>query len=104
ILDETDFLILDEPTNDLDAPSRAALYDFVESWTSGMLVITHDRALLGRVDRILELSALGARMYGGAYPLYRSQKEAEDAAAGEDLAHARRELRRARRAAQAARE
>ena len=104
MLDEPDFLILDEPTNDLDAPSRAALYTFVESWTSGMLVITHDRALLARVDRILELSALGARLYGGDYAFYSAQRATDDAAAADDLAHARRELRRASRAAQDARE
>lgn len=104
VLECPDFLILDEPTNDLDAAAREALYRFVESWGGGLLVITHDRALLKRVDRIVELSSLGARVYGGNLDVYEAQRAAEQAAAEQALAHARGELREARRAAQQTRE
>jgi ATPase subunit of ABC transporter with duplicated ATPase domains len=104
LLDEPEFLVLDEPTNHLDAASRQALYRFVEGWRGGMLVISHDRALLRRVDRILELSGLGARLFGGAYDAYREQRDTEAAAAEQGLAHARTEARRAAREAQVQRE
>jgi ATPase subunit of ABC transporter with duplicated ATPase domains len=99
-----DLAILDEPTNDLDRDSREALYRWVEAWRRGLLVISHDRALLSLVDRIFDLSLQGLRVYGGNYAFYEEQRRAEDEAATRDLAHAKKELRRAERAAQAARE
>lgn len=104
VLERPDFLILDEPTNDLDASGREALYRFVEGWGGGLLVITHDRALLRRVDRIVELSSFGARTYGGGFDLYEAQRTAERDAKKQALTHARVELRQARRDAQRARE
>jgi ATPase subunit of ABC transporter with duplicated ATPase domains len=61
-LGRPNFLLLDEPTNHLDASSREALYAFVEGWTGGLLCVSHDRALLRRMDRIVELSSLGVRV------------------------------------------
>ena len=104
LLEAPDFLVLDEPTNDLDTDGRHALYRFVEEWAGGLLVITHDRALLGRVDRIVELSGLGVRVYGGNWEVYAAQRAVEEDAAARELAHARTELQRTRRAAQQARE
>ena len=104
VLDQPDFLLLDEPTNHLDADSRAALYEFVESWTGGMLCVSHDRALLRRMDRIVELSALGVRSYGGNYDEYRAQRDAETAAAERELDSARAAVRVAEREAREVRE
>lgn len=103
-LSRADFLLLDEPTNHLDVASREALYDFVERWTGGLLCVSHDRALLRRMDRIVELSSLGVRVYGGNYDVYRARRAADDAAASRELDSAKAELRRARRAAQQVRE
>lgn len=104
VLSRADLLLLDEPTNHLDATSRAVLYDFVEQWTGGLLCVSHDRALLRRMDRIVELSSLGVRVYGGDYDAYRARRDADDTAAASELDSARAELRRARRAAQEMRE
>lgn len=104
VLERPDFLILDEPTNDLDGAGRASLYRFVDEWRAGLLVITHDRALLERVDRIVELSGLGARVYGGGWSLYEARRSAESEAGERELAHARKSLRETERAVQAARE
>ena len=104
LLDGPDLLVLDEPTNDLDAASREALYAAIDAWRGGVLVVTHDRALLGRVDRIVELSAQGARIYGGNYAVYDEQRTAEALAASAALAHARKELRKTERDVQRARE
>jgi ATPase subunit of ABC transporter with duplicated ATPase domains len=96
-LGQPDFLLLDEPTNHLDAANRAALYDFVEGWTGGVLCVSHDRALLRRMDRIVELSSAGVRVYGGNYDEYRAIRGAEDAAAARELDSARAALRKAER-------
>jgi len=97
LLDAPDLLVLDEPTNHLDARSRSALYHWVEEWGGGLLVVSHDRALLNRMDRIVELSGLGLRVYGGSVKAYQEQREVEVAAAEGELEHARKELRKATR-------
>ncbi len=99
-----DFLVLDEPTNNLDARGRQALYDFVAGWGGGLLAISHDRALLRRMDRVLELTERGARLYGGGYDAYAAQRAAEDEAAARELASAGHSLRAAKRRAQEVRE
>ena len=98
-LGRPDFLLLDEPTNHLDADSRAALYDFVEGWSGGLLCVSHDRALLRRMDRIVELSALGVQVYGGNYDVYRARRAEDDAAAERELDSARAAVRLAERKA-----
>jgi ATPase subunit of ABC transporter with duplicated ATPase domains len=103
-LGRPDFLLLDEPTNHLDAESREALYAFVEGWTGGLLCVSHDRALLRRMDRIVELSSLGVRVYGGDYDAYRARRELDDAAASRELESARAALRLREREARALRE
>ena len=47
-----DVLLLDEPTNNLDLDARRRLYDAVVSWTGVLIVVSHDRELLDRVDEI----------------------------------------------------
>lgn len=103
-LGRPDFLLLDEPTNHLDAENRAALYDFVEGWTGGVLCVSHDRALLRRMDRIVEMAPSGMRVYGGNYDEYRAIRDAEDAAAARELDSARAALRKAERDAREVRE
>ncbi|HEX8391037.1 MAG TPA: ATP-binding cassette domain-containing protein, partial [Longimicrobium sp.] len=104
LLAEPDILLLDEPTNNLDAAGREALYAFVEGWTGGLLAVSHDRGLLRRMDRIVELTPSGARVYGGGWDLYRAQRAAEAEAAAREFASAESASRRARRDAQAMRE
>ncbi len=99
-----DFLILDEPTNHLDDASREALGTFVDEWSGGIICVSHDRALLRRMDRIVELTALGVRIYGGNYDFYRERREADDAAAERELSQARAALRLAEREAREVRE
>ena len=101
---ETDVIILDEPTNNLDADGREAVAEFLESWTRGALVISHDRDLLRRMERIVELSSLGARVYGGGYDLYAERKAAEAAGVARDLDAAARRVAQVERGAQAAAE
>lgn len=56
-------LLLDEPTNHLDADSVTWLRDFLRAWTGGLIVISHDTALLGAcVNRVFHLDATRAAL------------------------------------------
>ena len=99
---QPDLLILDEPTNNLDTAARGLVAQLLAGWRGGAIVVSHDRGLLRQMDRVVELSGLGARIYGGNYDLYAERKEAEEAAAARELAEAERtETRVAREAKRA---
>jgi ATPase subunit of ABC transporter with duplicated ATPase domains len=102
LLEAPDLLLLDEPTNHLDADGRAAIADLVARWKGGAVVVSHDRALLRRMDRIVELSGLGAVLYGGGYDLFVECRAAERAAAERDLDAAQRSAARIARESQKA--
>jgi ATPase subunit of ABC transporter with duplicated ATPase domains len=104
VLDRPDALLLDEPTNNLDRRAREHLYDFVDSWRGTLVVVSHDRELLERVDRIGEIRPLpdrtGARSltwYGGGWAAYDQAVAAEQRAAEQAAATARNDVRRQRR-------
>ncbi|BEM45184.1 ABC-F family ATP-binding cassette domain-containing protein [Serratia sp. Lou2A] len=96
LLGEADFLLLDEPTNHLDSVGRAWLYQQLDQWRGGLLIASHDRQLLARMERIVELTPGALRSYGGNYDDYRRQRDTEQQAARADLEHAREERRRTR--------
>lgn len=96
LLHRPDVLLLDEPTNNLDADARARLYDLVDGWSRSMLVVSHDRELLERMDRIGDLRSGGVRWYGGGYSAYAEQVAAEQGAAEQAVSTARADLRRQR--------
>lgn len=94
LIGEGDFLLLDEPTNHLDSVGRAWLYQQLDQWRGGLLIASHDRQLLARMARIVELTPGALRSYGGNYDDYRRQRDTEQQAARADLEHAREERRR----------
>lgn len=104
IMAQPDIVLLDEPTNHLDRDGRAFVSNLVREWGGCMIVASHDRDLLMQMDRIVELSQLGARVYGGNYSLYRQRKDTEQEAAEAQLAHAQKSLEQASALAQANRE
>jgi len=55
LLKRPDVLLLDEPTNNLDLDARRRLYAVLEDWKGCLLLVSHDRELLDRMDRIAEL-------------------------------------------------
>ncbi|WP_068874143.1 MULTISPECIES: ABC-F family ATP-binding cassette domain-containing protein [unclassified Phenylobacterium] len=97
---EPDLLILDEPTNNLDAEARTLVADVLGRWRGGAIVVSHDRALLRRMDRIVELTTLGAQVYGGGYDLYAARKAEAEAAAARELANAQKAAARVAREVQ----
>ena len=92
-----DILLLDEPTNNLDLDARGRLYDAVATWTGVMVIVSHDRELLGRVDQVADLSAGSVRMYGGNLAAYEELLAAEQAAAERAVTAAAADVRRERR-------
>jgi ATPase subunit of ABC transporter with duplicated ATPase domains len=99
-----DLILLDEPTNNLDTAARGLVAEVLAGWRGGAIVVSHDRGLLREMDRMVELTSLGAKVYGGNYDLYAARKAEEEAAAARDLAEAERNAARVEREAQAARE
>lgn len=104
MLSDADFLILDEPSNHLDGRNRQALIEQLRHWPGGLLVVSHDRQLLDSMTRIVELSSLGLRSYGGNYDAYAAGKAQERSNAQERLEHRKLERRREEQAMQAQRE
>ncbi len=61
-------LLLDEPTNHMDIPSMEAMEDTILSFSGAVLVVTHDRYLLGRVaDSLLRVHEGRAECREGGY-------------------------------------
>ncbi|GHU27187.1 ABC transporter permease [Bacilli bacterium] len=90
ILDKNaNFLILDEPTNNMDYESRKTFYDFIKMWHGNILLASHDRELLNLMDKIFELRKVGLKdtklfIYGGNYDYWRHQKALEEHALEND--------------------
>jgi ATPase subunit of ABC transporter with duplicated ATPase domains len=99
-----DMLVLDEPTNNLDRESREFVYELIRTWSGGLLVVSHDRELLNLMDRIVELSPLGLKTYGGNYDFYHAQRHTEHAAAERHISDTRKELKKAERQAHTVKE
>src|SRR5512143_568944 len=72
LMKDPNFLILDEPTNDLDIQTLQALEDFLDGYDGCILVISHDRYFLDRtVDRLFSFEAGGElRSWPGSYSIY----------------------------------
>lgn len=71
VLSGANFLMLDEPTNNLDIRSAEILEDALEELEGSVLVISHDRYFLDRVaDRIVELKDGKLIAYSGGYSEY----------------------------------
>ncbi len=98
LLERPDVLLLDEPTNNLDLFARRRLYDAVDSWRTGILiVVSHDRDLLERVDRIAELRSGSVSWYGGGWSAYQEALATQQEAAGRMLRAADADVRRQQR-------
>jgi ATP-binding cassette subfamily F protein uup len=75
-------LVFDEPTNDLDLPTLAALEDMLERYSGSLLVVTHDRAFLDRVATAIvafevpEVGLAKVTRYAGGYQDYLAQRDA----------------------------
>ncbi|MGW0296487.1 ribosomal protection-like ABC-F family protein [Streptomyces anthocyanicus] len=104
LLRRPDVLLLDEPTNNLDLEARHKLYDVLADFGGCLLLVSHDRALLDRMDRIAELGSGELRLYGGNFTEYEEAVQAEQEVAEKNVRNAEQELKREKRELQQARE
>src|SRR6266487_3725054 len=75
LLAEPDILLLDEPTNHLDVGAVEWLEEFLQSYSSAYVVVSHDRYFLDRVClRIIELENGRASSYTGNYSDYLQER------------------------------
>lgn len=93
-LSGADILFFDEPTNNLDAAARVVFYNLIKNSRQGMVVVSHDRALLNEMDEILELTASGLKNYGGNYEFFKAEKDSERERLLEKESELAREVRR----------
>ncbi|MFL5762599.1 MAG: ABC-F family ATP-binding cassette domain-containing protein [Bacteroidia bacterium] len=74
------FLILDEPTNDLDIVTLSVLEDFLSAFAGCVMIVTHDRYFMDKmVDHLFVFEGEGViRDFPGNYTEYRNKVEAEE--------------------------
>ncbi|MBK5216140.1 MAG: ABC-F family ATP-binding cassette domain-containing protein, partial [Propionibacteriales bacterium] len=81
LFSDADTLLLDEPTNHLDADSVVWLRGFLKNFNGGLVVISHDVALLEEaVNKVLHLDANRAQIevYNMGWKNYLKQRETDE--------------------------
>ncbi|MGZ4035094.1 MAG: ABC-F family ATP-binding cassette domain-containing protein, partial [Bacteroidia bacterium] len=80
LIKNPNFLILDEPTNDLDIVTLSVLEDFLTNFQGCVLIVTHDRYFMDKmVDHLFVFEGEGVvRDFPGNYTEYRDKKESEE--------------------------
>jgi ATP-binding cassette subfamily F protein uup len=82
------FLVLDEPTNDLDLPTLGVLENFLGDYQGCLLIVSHDRYFMDRlVDHLLVLEGDGVvRDFPGNYSQYRAaERDLGTSSLGRDI-------------------
>ena len=102
MISDPEFILLDEPTNNLDSAAKAQLFTALEALPCPALIISHDRDLLERVNVIAELHAdrqglAHLRLFEGNYSTYRQALETEQQAAQRRVTEAKNRVRSAHR-------
>jgi ATPase subunit of ABC transporter with duplicated ATPase domains len=92
-LEESDFLILDEPSDDLDSDARRVLRRWLAEREKGWLLISHDRELLGLANAVGELKEQGFAVCNGNYSDFLRMSEQQDAALAKTIIDSERRLR-----------
>jgi ABC transport system ATP-binding/permease protein len=81
LLKHPNFLILDEPTNDLDRDTLLVLEDYLRKFEGSMILVSHDRFFLDQlVDQLWVMEGEGKiRMFPGNYSEYREWQKTQTA-------------------------
>jgi len=79
LMSQPNFLILDEPTNDLDIFTLQVIEDYLNEYAGCLLVVSHDRFFLDKiVDHLFVFEGDGRiKDYNGNYTQYRLEQEAK---------------------------
>ena len=96
LLSQAQLLVLDEPTNHLDGAGRQWLRSALERWRGGLIVVSHDRQLLEQMQRIIELTPVGASVFSGSFSAFDELRRIHRQAAQAQLDQARTERQRER--------
>ncbi|HWH63785.1 MAG TPA: hypothetical protein VNS50_10945, partial [Ginsengibacter sp.] len=74
------FLVLDEPTNDLDLQTLRTLEEFLQDFPGCILIVSHDRYFMDRlVDHLFAFEGNGEiKDFPGNYSQYRTWKQLEE--------------------------
>lgn len=74
------FLVLDEPTNDLDLPTLGVLESFLNDFAGCVVIVSHDRFFMDRlIDHLLVFEGDGViKDFPGNYTQYQSFKKVEE--------------------------
>ena len=80
------FLILDEPTNDLDLPTLSVLENFLLEFQGCLIIVSHDRYFMDRlVDHLFVFEGDGdIRDYPGNYSQFREWQKQQEVVKGEE--------------------
>lgn len=97
MIHQAKIVLLDEPSNHLDASGRSLLYDYIKNTHHTLVVVSHDRTLLNLLDKMYELSNKGITVYGGNYDFYTAQKASENDALDHNIKSAEKALRKAKK-------
>ena len=102
MVSDPEFILLDEPTNNLDSAAKAQLFTALEALPCPALIISHDRDLLERMHVIAELHAdrqglAHLRLFEGNYSTYRQALDTEQQAAQRRVSEAKNRVRSAHR-------
>ena len=90
-----DVLLLDEPDNYLDVPTRAWLEDQIRRSPATILMVSHDRTLLSNVaTKIVCVEGSGCWVHGGSYATFPEERERRQRKLGDDLQRWNQEERR----------
>lgn len=87
-------LLLDEPSNHCDQYTRELLHNAIASDNRGIIIASHDRSLLNRMDCIIELTANGIVKTHGNYDQHHQQQRLNKAAAQQCLQNRQQALKK----------
>jgi ATPase subunit of ABC transporter with duplicated ATPase domains len=90
-----DVLLLDEPDNYLDVPTRGWLEDQIKACRSTILMVSHDRTLLSKVaTKVICIEGSGCWVHGGSYATFPEARAKRQEQLGDDLQRWKDEERR----------
>lgn len=89
-----DILILDEPSNHLDSNGRDFLDEFLRDYSGQVILVSHDRHLLRKVESIIELTSLGLQSYSGDYRDYLDQRQSQRESLEDDIDRLKRDKKK----------
>lgn len=88
LMSNPNFLVLDEPTNDLDIRTLNVLEEYLSAFSGCLIVVSHDRYFMDKVaDHLLVFNGQGnIRDFPGSYTDYRTWRKEQEAAAAQGAA------------------